>query len=192
MNEQWSNILHNVAFSDILAKESKPKESSTSAEETTFEPKATINEDDFVDYVPVAEIDKDSIPYNAKEHSESLVNMINGGNVVVMTPIAHWKLIKLYGGRANVNKMRVAFQKKNEGKELSEQEEKLATAYTEFSAKTNLVKEAVPYTHSEMEMLKKASMPMLERSKTKVSADWAFWVTLLGVQTDKIFKVLSI
>ncbi len=127
-------------------------------------------------------------PYDPETESENLVNMVTAGNAILMTPIANFRLIKAFGGRKKIQEMKKAFVKKNSGKELSEKEQQLAESYANYSAQLNMISGDLMYTPEQIQMLKTAALPMCKRRKLKVSADWAFWSVLLGIQTDKLFK----
>lgn len=193
-----NELLESVAITDIL---SEPTQERTTASQTSSQEEASAfapNSDDFSEAPlgwngksePIEPAPEPEEPYDAEAEATNLVNMISAGNCIVMTPIANLKLVKSFGGRSQIKKMKSSFAKKNSGAELSDEEKTLADGYANYSAQLGLASGDIMYSPEQIQMLKTAALPMCQRKQMKVNADWAFWSVLLGVQTDKVFKVL--
>ena len=113
-------------------------------------------------------------------------------NSIGLTMLGHYKLTKKRGGRKGLKAMESGFIKKNEGKTVTAEEQKQVDAFEAYKMDLKLLNGEVTFSDSQREMLIKAAMPMCEDNKMKINTHAAFWTLLLGAETTKIYKVLTL
>lgn len=179
--------LNEVSLFDIL--------SAPTAAKTTNDNPDPINEDDFkIEFAnPVREEEETFVEddYDAEAEAEKLVNLIDVGNTIVLSPIAGFKMNRSRGGKAAFNKMRDAFMKKNAGKKLTESEEELLTAFENYKRDLQLLNGEIPFSKQQKEILMKLAVPMCESTRFKANDKMAFWVMLGGYEIQKIIKIIQ-
>jgi hypothetical protein len=141
----------------------------------------------------VQEVEEEEEDYDPAQQAENLVAVISSANLLLLTPLAKWKLRKKRGGREVIAAMQLAFEKKESaGLELSAEEQIKYNKYTAYlKDKAELLKE-IPYTDEEEAQLQKMAEVWMKSSKMKVGDSLAFWMTLAGIQGSRIFAILEV
>lgn len=130
-------------------------------------------------------------PYDAEVEATKLVNLLNAGNTLLVSPIANFRMIKKRGGREALDKMKAAYQKQKDGKKLSEEEDRMLSAFNSFKTDMALLNGEIPFSEKQLEILKTAAVPYCQESKMKINGAFAFWGIFGGMQTEKIIKILT-
>lgn len=137
--------------------------------------------------IPTAEIEV----YNPEENAELLVEFIDLANVQSLTPLARWKLAKKRGGKKEITKMQLLYEKFLNDEKLTETEKRRVETYQLYLKEKEALEDAIPYTDEEKETLTKAAIPYMKSSKIKMGGGAAFWVQLSMIQGSRIIQVLT-
>ncbi len=182
-------MLENISLFDVLAAPTESKTVSSSFQEP-------VNLSDFsekVDFAPeieeveeVEEIDD----YDAELEAKKLINLFDVGNSLLLSPLAFWKLEKNRGGKEALNAMKPAYMKRMQGKELTEQEEKLCASFDTYKADMMLINGEIPFSKQQKDQLMELAIPYCEKSRIKTNDNLAFWVLLAGMEIGKVTKIL--
>lgn len=179
--------LNEVSLFDVLSAPTAAKSNNSTPD--------PVNEADFnLEFEkPVHDVLDDPIEddYDAEAEAEKLINLIDVGNTIVLSPIAGFKMNRSRGGKAAFNKMRDAFMKKNAGKKLTESEEELLTAFENYKRDLQLLNGEIPFSKQQKEILMKLAVPMCESTRFKANDKMAFWVMLGGYEIQKIIKIIQ-
>jgi hypothetical protein len=133
----------------------------------------------------------DISPYNAEENAEILVELIDVVNIQTLTPLARWKLRKKLGGKTEVTRKQLLFEKKLSQSKLTEEEKRDIELYQAYLKDKAEIEKAIPYTEDEKKNLKQAAIPYLMQSKLKIGGGMAFWTQLAMIQGSRIMQVLT-
>lgn len=133
----------------------------------------------------------DISPYNAEENAEILVELIDVVNIQTLTPLARWKLRKKLGGKTEVTRKQLLFEKKLSQSKLTEEEKRDIELYQAYLKDKAELEKAIPYTEDEKKNLKQAAIPYLMQSKLKIGGGMAFWTQLAMIQGSRIMQVLT-
>jgi type I site-specific restriction endonuclease len=194
MKKDFINALDVVSLTDVLSAPTKERPERAIVEETIHQ--TVFNNTDFEE----EEEEEEEIqttqqepeePYDAEREATNLINLLNAGNMLVMTPISNFKLRKNRGGKAGMERMKMAYEKSVRGQELTEHEKNLVLQFESYKRDLMLLSGEIPYSPQQMEMLKTAAIPYCEATKFKSNAGFAFWGIFASVQMDKIIKVIQ-
>lgn len=128
-------------------------------------------------------------PYNAKENAEMLVNTLSIFNSA-LPRVAKWKLRKDLGGRKSVNQLRLAFEKKINKEEITEEEKKRATLYEMYLNDKKDLCESMEFSDDEKKDLIEAATKMCKDKQIEMSGSFGFWsqyTVLMGLRLGSIF-----
>lgn len=192
MNQKILNALDVVSLTDVLSTPTKERpERDLMNEIPTFEfPNEDFDEEEEEEEeIQVKEEPEE--PYDAEREATNLINLLNAGNMLVMTPLSNLKLRKNRGGKAGMERMKLAYEKSQHGQELTEHEKNLVLQFEAYKRDLMLLSGEIPYSEQQMQMLKTAAIPYCEATKFKSNAGLAFWGIFASVQMEKIIKVIQ-
>lgn len=131
-------------------------------------------------------------PYDAEENAEILVELIDVVNVQSLTPLARWKLRKKLGGKTEVTRKQLLFEKKLNKETLTDEEKRDIELYQAYLKDKEELDKAIPYTDEEKKNLKQAAIPYLKQTQLKIGGGMAFWTQLAMIQGSRIMQVLTV
>lgn len=186
-----------VDLSTIL---SQPTQTRFESVSTEYAPEATEREAlSSLEFEPIpqpvspipAEELIDISPYDAEENADILVELIDVVNIQSLTPLARWKLRKKLGGRTEVTRKQLLFEKKINKEKLTDAEKRDIELYQAYLKDKEELEKAIPYTDEEKKNLKMAAVPYLKQHQIKVGGGFAFWTQLAMIQGSRIMQVLT-
>lgn len=189
----FSEIISEVSLTDILSTPTERKEVNED-HSNDF-----INQDDFSNDIshddefedkPNREPQDEDEDYDAETEAKKLVSLLSAMNSLVVTPVANWKLRKNIGGKRTLERMKKAYTKKVSGQDLSENDEKLLSAFENYKNDMAILSGEIPYSENEIKTLNELAVPYLEETKMKINGSASFWTVFGGMQVSKIVKVL--
>jgi hypothetical protein len=175
-----------ISLFDIIGDQTQERHKST-------ESNLTVNSDDFA--APEPEIEEEfeeQEHYDAAVEAEKLVNLINAGNIIALTPVAHFRLKKVRGGNKALEKMKIAYEKEVAGKALTEEDQKWVEKFRLYKSDMAMLNNEIQFTPKQKEVLMAAAVPFCESNKLKVNDSFAFYGILGGFEITKIMKILSV
>jgi hypothetical protein len=193
MNNKVLNALDVVSLTDVLStptKERPERDLITEIAPQIF-PNADFDEEEEEEEEEIPVNEEPEEPYDAEREATNLINLLNAGNMLVMTPLSNLKLRKNRGGKAGMERMKLAYEKSQHGQELTEHEKNLVLQFESYKRDLMLLSGEIPYSEQQMQMLKTAAIPYCEATKFKSNAGLAFWGIFASVQMEKIIKVIQ-
>lgn len=193
-----NDLINKVALTDVLSQETKER-----PEMAIEEFAQQINTADFAPDPEKEEIQFDPSgikkeepepepeePYDAEAEATKLINLIDVGNTMLLSPFTNLKCRSARGGKKVLDQMKVAYQKKISGQKLNEDEARLMNEFDAYKADVSLLTGDIPFTDHQRDMLIKAAIPFCEETRMKVNSKFGFWGALIGVEAQKITKIL--
>lgn len=132
------------------------------------------------------------LPYSPEDNAETLVELINLGNIGLLTPLATWKIRrKRIGNKEALRKKQLLFEKNFNKEELTEEEKRSLELYQAYLRDKEQIEEAIPYSDDEKEALKNAAIPYFRKNKIRIEGGAAFWTQLAFIQGQRFVQIFT-
>lgn len=192
MSHEIDSLIDEIEINDVIAEETQTRQNAAPPIKGI-----EFHNDDFRDAPKVTTLPVEDplipklAPYDAQAEATKLVNLLNGANVLVTTPIANYKLRHNRGGRVKFKKIELARVKAAQDKELTEGEQKLIAEFAAYKSDLKLINGEIPMSEAQLKTLMAIAVPYCEESKININSGFAFWGVYGGMQLEKILKILT-
>lgn len=128
--------------------------------------------------------------YDALSNARSFVGGLVGIDTAIFSVVGALKTRKSIGGKDTLVKMKAAAAKRASGKELTEEDERLLSAFEVYKQDMAMMESDYIPNQKRIQMLIDLAVPYCEETKLKVGPGMAFWSSYTGYTIERVAKMM--
>lgn len=184
-------------LSDDTKKRTETKEAAPTnnfwnpADNTPAEPSGGISTNSFAPAAPPPPENKEDDDYDPELEAEKRVEFMDSLMTIILSPAAQYFKLKGIGGKKQLNKMKIAYQKKLKGEELKEEDEKMIREFETYKKDLEILEGKIQISDEDKKLLKQVCVPMAKEHRIKTDSQAVFYTVFASILVKNGFAIFN-